>query len=64
MDRLAKTVLLPEHPDHPRRWKGVAQWLLYIRSHYLRMPPHLLIAHLARKSWRSMRKRRKKAPDR
>lgn len=29
----------------------VAQGLLYVRSHWLRMPPHLLLPHLAHKAW-------------
>jgi hypothetical protein len=31
---------------------AVAGQLLYVRSHWLRMPLHLLIPHLARKAWR------------
>ena len=30
---------------------GLALWLLYVRSHALRMPMHLLVPHLARKAW-------------
>jgi hypothetical protein len=26
------------------------RWLLYLRSHHLRMPPHLLLPHLLRKA--------------
>lgn len=50
MDRLAPLALLPDHPDRPRRATALALFLLYVRSHWLRMPPHLLIAHLARKA--------------
>jgi len=32
-------------------------WLLYIRSHYLRMPLHLLVPHLARKAYVGLRKK-------
>ena len=42
-------------PVDARRWppEHRAQlWLMYVRSHWLRMPPHLLIPHLARKSLR------------
>jgi len=28
-----------------------ARWLLYVRSHWLRMPPALLTRHLLRKAW-------------
>ncbi|QBQ54516.1 nucleotidyltransferase family protein [Nitrosococcus wardiae] len=50
MDKLVPRALFPEHPDHPRWSTGVACWLLYVRSHYLRMPMHLLMPHLARKA--------------
>jgi hypothetical protein len=49
MDNLIEAVMLPEHPDFPRRRRAVAQWLLYVRSHWLRMPPGMLLQHLARK---------------
>jgi len=60
MDRLVAWVMVPDHPDFPQRRTAVAKWLLYVRSHWLRMPPGLLITHLARKQimrW----KRRKRA---
>ncbi len=50
MHLLIPLALLPEHPDKPKKSVGVARWLLYIRSHYLRMPLNLLIPHLLRKS--------------
>ena len=43
--------LQPDHPSCDSRWTGLARWLLYVRSHALRMPLHLLIPHLLRKSW-------------
>nr|WP_315429968.1 nucleotidyltransferase family protein [uncultured Albidiferax sp.] len=43
--------LQPDHPSCNSRWTGLARWLLYVRSHALRMPLHLLIPHLLRKSW-------------
>ena len=43
--------LQPDHPSCHNRWTGLARWLLYVRSHALRMPIHLLIPHLVRKSW-------------
>ena len=49
MDYLIEAVMIPEHPDFPRRRHAVAQWLLYVRSHWLRMPPGMLLQHLARK---------------
>ena len=43
--------LRPVHPSCDTRWTALARWLLYIRSHALRMPLHLVIPHLVRKSW-------------
>jgi hypothetical protein len=50
MDALLRRALAPEHPTCGDRFTGVARWLLYVRSHYLRMPLHLLVPHLVRKS--------------
>jgi len=50
MDRLFRRALAPDHPDCADRFSGSARWLLYVRSHYLRMPFYLLIPHLVRKS--------------
>ena len=50
MDLLVPLALLPEHPDMHRKSVSFARWLLYVRSHYLRMPLKLLLPHLARKS--------------
>jgi hypothetical protein len=46
MDRLIMWVMVPDHPDFPQRGTALAQWLLYVRSHWLRMPPGLLLKHL------------------
>lgn len=43
--------LQPDHPSCDTRWTKLARWLLYVRSHALRMPMHLLVPHLVRKSW-------------
>jgi hypothetical protein len=53
---LAARVLRPGD-EEPNR-TPLADWLLYVRSHWLRMPPQLLFPHLARKAlgrlpWRS-----------
>lgn len=56
MDRLVPRVLLPAHPDLPPRWNWNATLLLYIRSHWLKMPPLLLTSHLIRKAWRRRNK--------
>jgi hypothetical protein len=50
MDALFYRALAPDHPSCDRPLTAVARWLLYVRSHYLRMPLHLLIPHLARKA--------------
>lgn len=49
MDRCVPAALLPEHPDDARRGAALARLLLYVRSHWLRMPPWLLVYHLAYK---------------
>jgi len=51
MDRLVPAVLTPSHPDHPPTGQSRATLLLYIRSHWLKMPPALLTAHLVRKAY-------------
>lgn len=51
MDALYLRALRPLHPLSDDRWSGFARWLLYVRAHWLRMPPHLLAMHLARKAW-------------
>ncbi|WP_193370052.1 nucleotidyltransferase domain-containing protein [Pelagibius marinus] len=49
-DALFDRALLPDHESCNDRLTGAARWLLYVRAHYLRMPLHLLLPHLARKS--------------
>jgi hypothetical protein len=53
MDFLFLRALRPDHPSCRLPWSGTALNLLYIRSHYLRMPLYLLLPHLARKAWRA-----------
>lgn len=43
--------LRPDHPSCDTRWTGLARWLLYVRSHALRMPLYLVVPHLVRKAW-------------
>jgi hypothetical protein len=50
MDGLVPRVLLPSLSDSPRERGDKAATLLFIRSHWLRMPPWLLARHLARKA--------------
>lgn len=42
--------LRPEHATSDDAFSGFARWCLYVRSHYLRMPLHLLLPHLLRKA--------------
>lgn len=52
MERTLETVLTPIDPEPwPPAHRG-RLWLLYVRSHWLRMPAHLLVPHLVRKSLR------------
>ena len=56
MDLLVPLALLPQHPDMPKKTVSLARWLLYLRSHFLRMPLKLLVPHLIRKGllrWRN-----------
>lgn len=55
MDRLALRVLVPEMRDGESWSQTSARLLLYIRSHWLRMPPGLLARHLARKALKRWR---------
>jgi len=50
MDALFRRALMPDHPSCDDAFTPLARWVLYIRSHYLRMPFHLLIPHLVRKA--------------
>ena len=51
MDFLYERSLITNHITFKTKGQRIAQWLLYIRSHWLKMPMHLLIPHLCRKSW-------------
>jgi hypothetical protein len=58
MDLLVPPTLMP--PEHGRGiGRRAASLALYMRSHWLRMPPLLLAAHLAHKA---IRRRRDRAP--
>ena len=50
MDRLVMTALDPSRDNLDSRRAGFGRWLLYLRSHKLRMPMHLLLPHLLRKA--------------
>jgi len=67
MDFCAGRALATPHPDDmPSRLSGMARWALYVRSHWLRMPPLLLMQHLTRKvlrRWIEWWKRRREEQD-
>lgn len=50
LDTLYLQALPPLDLRHRNRGAAFARWLLYVRSHWLRMPPHLLAYHLGRKA--------------
>lgn len=52
---LASSAVPPGTYGAPQPLKAVAQWLLFIRAHWLRMPPWLLARHLLTKLWMRIR---------
>jgi len=64
MDRLVPRALLPTHPDRsPPLSVRASRWLLFLRSHWLRMPPLLLARHALTKMWRASRTPRSAAAE-
>jgi len=59
MDHLIHLTLLPGHPDYPSWWAALGRRLMYVRAHWLRMPPVLLARHLSHKAWLRFRGVRK-----
>lgn len=51
MDWLFLRALMPDHASCDDSWTRLARWLLYVRSHWLKMPLYLLLPHLFRKAW-------------
>lgn len=51
MHYLVPQALFPLHPDEPSKHAMAARLLLYLRSHWIRMPIHLLLPHLAYKTY-------------
>ena len=51
MDRLVTLAILPGHPDYRSPKAALARSLLYLRAHWMRMPPLLLARHLAYKGY-------------
>jgi len=52
MDSLFMRALKPDHKSCDDWFTSKARWMLYVRSHYLRMPFYLLIPHLVRKAYK------------
>lgn len=52
MDALLRRALRPDHDSCDDTFTSTARGMLYLRGHYLRMPLHLLVPHLLRKSLR------------
>lgn len=51
LDACYHRALMPVHASCDSRFTAAARAALYVRSHWLRMPAHLLTRHLARKAW-------------
>ena len=51
LDWMYLRALHPHHPLLDTAGAPAARLGLYIRAHWLRMPPHLLARHLGRKAW-------------
>lgn len=57
MSFLLGLALRPDHPDCNQPCTGLARWLLYVRSHHLRMPLYLVVPHLLRKIFMRLQKK-------
>jgi hypothetical protein len=55
MDALFLRALQPDHPSAADRFTPLARWLLYVRAHWLRLPPARLAYHLVVKATRRTR---------
>lgn len=55
MDALFLRALRPAHPGANDRWTRPARLGVYVRAHWLRMPPFMLALHLTRKALRRKR---------
>jgi hypothetical protein len=51
--RLMWSSLLPERGERPSPSRGLAVYLMFLRAHWLRMPPGMLVRHL----WTQARRR-------
>lgn len=54
MGLLVPAALFPLHPDAASGYARLARFFLYVRSHWIRMPPHILLVHLVCKSYGSI----------
>lgn len=54
LDMLFLAALAPDHETCRVKGGKSARFLLFIRSHWIRMPWYILFPHLIRKSWRSL----------
>jgi hypothetical protein len=50
MDAVVTRAVVPPDPDARARGAAVARWLLFVRYHWLRMPPLLLARHVLHKA--------------
>lgn len=48
---LLVVALRPDHPSCDGPSTGISRWLLYVRSHWMRMPWYQIGPHLIRKAW-------------
>jgi hypothetical protein len=55
MDALFLRALQPDHPTAADRLTPLARWLLYVRAHWMRLPPARLAYHLTVKALRRTR---------
>ncbi len=62
MDALYLRALQPAHPSTSDSWTPIARAALYVRGHWLKMPPLLLAIHLGRKLFTSKPKAQEDAP--
>ena len=51
VDALFTRAFAPDHASCRDIWTPLSRWLLYLRGHWLRMPPWLLIRHLFHKAF-------------
>jgi len=52
MDWCYLRALRPSHSSCDTASTWLARFALFLRSHWIRMPTHLLVVHLARKAWK------------